>query len=283
MVNNDHDRQASELAGSISSELARDSHFVSLVSGLSVLDSLVVAFSGGADSAFLAFVARSVLGRDRAQAVTSISPSFASGEKEHCLTLAREWDISLSLVESNEMQNSKYLRNDADRCYWCKVELMNSVSPIMSVSQATVALGVNVDDLGDHRPGQKAALEAGAVFPLVDAGYDKELIRQHSRVLGLSTWDRPQAACLSSRIPYGTEVSVEILSRLDRAESALKSLGFSQVRVRHYDSIARIEVPIQEIEAVISKRSEVVEAIMRAGYRYATLDLEGFRSGNLNS
>jgi uncharacterized protein len=148
---------------------------------------------------------------------------------------------------------------------------------------ATVVLGVNVDDLGEHRPGQKAAIEAGAAFPLVEAGFSKVEIREMSRRLGLRTWDKPAAACLASRIPYGTEVSVGILSRVDRAEAALHRLGFAQVRVRHYGETARIEVDLDDLAAVVRRRTAVVEAVKAAGYRYVTVDLEGFRSGNLNA
>lgn len=263
--------------------LLSDTAFSVLVSRLQELEQVVVAFSGGADSAFLAYVARAVLGRESVKVVTAVSPSLGSGELEHCRNLASAWDIPFSSVATSEMDNPNYVANGHDRCYWCKVELMNSISPIIEATSATVILGVNLDDLGDFRPGQKAAIEAGAKFPLVDAGYTKELIRAHSRVLGLSTWNRPQSACLSSRIPYGTSVSVPILSQLDRAEAALKRLGFAQVRVRHYDRLARIEVLLEDLEAVVEKRSLIVDAVKSAGYRYVTLDLEGFRSGNLNT
>ena len=145
-----------------------------------------------------------------------------------------------------------------------------------------MVLGVNVDDLGDHRPGQKAAEEAGAVFPLVVAGFDKADVRAASRHLGLRTWDKPAAACLASRIPYGTTVTVGLLGRIDRAEAALHRLGLRQVRVRHYDDTARIEVALDELDAAFAQRAAVVDAVKSAGYRYVTLDLEGFRSGNLN-
>ncbi len=141
---------------------------------------------------------------------------------------------------------------------------------------------MNVDDLGDHRPGQRAASEAGAEFPLVAAGFTKQDVREASRAMGLRTWDKPAAACLASRIPYGTQVSVEILGRVDRAEAALHRLGFAQVRVRHYDDTARIEVDLVDLERVVEQRDAVVEAVRGVGYRYVTVDLEGFRSGNLN-
>ena len=146
-----------------------------------------------------------------------------------------------------------------------------------------MVLGVNVDDLGDHRPGQRAAAEAGAAFPLVDAGFTKDDVRAASRLMGLRTWDKPAAACLASRVPYGTEVTVGILSRVDRAEAALHRLGFRQCRVRHYDDTARIEVDTEELAAVVEHRVEIVAAVRNVGYRYVTLDLEGFRSGNLNA
>ena len=143
-------------------------------------------------------------------------------------------------------------------------------------------LGVNLDDLGDHRPGQRAAAEAGAAFPFVDAGFTKAMVREASRALGLRTWDKPAAACLASRVPYGTTVSVSVLSRVERAEAALRRLGLRELRVRHYDDTARLEVPLADLAAVVERRAEVVDAVRGAGYRYVTLDLEGLRSGNLN-
>ena len=180
------------------------------------------------------------------------------------------------------MERAAYRLNDTDRCFHCKAELMDVVTPIANIAEATVVLGVNVDDLGDHRPGQQAAEQAGAQFPLVDAGFTKADVRAASQHFGLRTWDKPAAACLASRIPYGTEVSVGILSGVDRAEAALHRLGFAQVRVRHYDDTARIEVELDDLAGVVARRNEVIAAVQAAGYRYVTLDLEGFRSGNLN-
>ena len=181
------------------------------------------------------------------------------------------------------MERAAYRSNDTDRCFHCKAELMDVVGPIAIAEEATVLLGVNLDDLGDHRPGQKAAADAGALFPLVSAGFTKDDIRDVSQAMGLRTWDKPAMACLASRIPYGTAVSVSLLSQVDRAESALRRLGFRQLRVRHYDDTARLEVPLEDLPAVLAQRAAVVAAVRDQGYRYVTLDLEGFRSGNLNS
>jgi uncharacterized protein len=245
------------------------------------LGRVVVAFSGGADSAFLAAFAHRVL-PGAASAVTAVSPSLAGDEEADCRALAAEWGLAWSSVTTLEMERAAYRRNDGDRCYHCKAELMEVVAPIARIASATVVLGVNVDDLGDHRPGQRAAVEAGAVFPLVDAGFTKADVRAASRALGLRTWDKPAAACLASRVPYGTEVSVTILGRVERAEAALHRLGFVQCRVRHYDDTARIEVDLDRLADVVGRRAEIVAALRTAGYRYVTLDLEGFRSGNLN-
>jgi len=242
---------------------------------------VVVAFSGGADSAFLAAVAHEVLGID-AHAVTAVSPSLAGDEADDCRRLAHEWQLRWTPVSTHEMERAAYRMNDTDRCFHCKAELMHVVGPIADIEGATVVLGVNLDDLGDHRPGQKAALEGGAEFPLVVAGFTKHDVRAASQQLGLRTWDKPAMACLASRIPYGTEVAVGLLSQLDRAESALRRLGLRQLRVRHYDDTARIEVPIDDIALLLARRGEVVAAVKAQGYRYVTVDLEGFRSGNLN-
>lgn len=266
----------------LSGIVASNDSFKALVQILRSLESVAVAFSGGVDSAFLLYVSRQVLGRENVTAITSISPSFGSGEEEHCRSLAENWDVPFRTVHSAEMDNPNYVANDTDRCFWCKVELMDAISPVILESNAKVVLGVNVDDLGDYRPGQKAAKEAGALFPLVEAGYRKSAIREHSKALGLSVWDRPQAACLSSRIPFGTKVSLDILSKLDRAELALHSLGFRQVRVRHYDTVARIEFPVEDLSRALECRLRIVDAVKQAGYKYVTMDLEGFRSGNLN-
>jgi len=248
---------------------------------------VVVAFSGGADSAFLAWVARDTLGRADAVAATAVSPSLAGDEHTDCAALALEWDLDWIEVLTDEVHQAAYTRNDADRCYWCKDALMAALDPIVRVAGshegATVVLGVNVDDLGDHRPGQRAAHERGARFPLVEAGFTKADVRSWSRQLGLRTWDKPAAACLASRIPYGTEVTVAVLGRIERAEAALHRLGLRAVRVRHYGDTARIEVPLEDLPAVLDRREAVVAAVRRAGYAYVTLDLEGLRSGNLNA
>ena len=246
------------------------------------LGRVVVAFSGGADSAFLAHRASHVLGRDAAHAVTAVSPSLAGIEAEDCRLLAEEWDLSWSAVETDEMARAAYRANDIDRCYHCKAELMDVLGPAAERDAATVVLGVNVDDLGDHRPGQAAADERGGQFPMVTAGLTKDDIRALSRHFGLRTWDKPAAACLASRLPYGTEVTVAVLSRVERAEAALRALGLGQLRVRHYGDTARIEVDVAELGRVVAAREAVVAAVRAAGYRYVTLDLEGFRSGNLN-
>jgi len=246
------------------------------------LGSVVVAFSGGADSAFLAWVAHDELGGDAALAVTAVSPSLAGAEHDDCIALAEQWGLAWQPVETTEMDAAAYRINDGDRCYWCKSALMDVVGPIAAARGATVVLGVNVDDLGDHRPGQWAAAEAGASFPLVDAGFTKDDVRAWSEQVGLRTWDKPAAACLASRVPYGTAVTVEVLSRVERAERALHALGFRELRVRHYGDIARLEVPLAALTDVVAVREAVVDAVRGAGYRYVTLDLEGLRSGNLN-
>ena len=246
------------------------------------LNHVVVAFSGGADSAFVAAMAHRLLGTEHAHAVTAVSPSLAGEEETDCRRLAEEWGLRWTPVQTAEMERAAYRANDVDRCYHCKAELMDVVGPIAELERATVVLGVNVDDLADHRPGQRAALERGAVFPLVQAGFTKEDVRRASLAMGLRTWDKPAAACLASRVPYGTPVSVDILSRVDRAESALHGLGFRQVRVRHYGETARIEVEQSVLDQAIANRVAIIEAVKDAGYRYVTLDLEGFRSGNLN-
>jgi uncharacterized protein len=184
-------------------------------------------------------------------------------------------------VLTDELERAAYRVNAPDRCYHCKSALLDALLPL--AGGATIALGVNVDDLGDHRPGQQAAAEQGAVFPLLDAGFTKVDVRRWSRHLGLPTWDKPAAACLASRIPYGTEVTVNVLSRVERAEAALRRAGFRALRVRHYGDTARLELPVDDLSRVIERRLDVVAAVRSAGYRYVTLDLEGLRSGNLNS
>jgi uncharacterized protein len=243
---------------------------------------VVVAFSGGADSAFLARVAHDTLGAAGAHAVTAVSPSLARAEHDDCRALAAEWGLRWQAVVTHEMENAAYRANDGDRCFHCKDALMDVLAPIAADEGAVVVLGVNLDDLGDHRPGQTAAAQRGARFPLVEAGFTKAALRAMSRALGLRTWDKPAAACLASRLPYGTPVSVEVLASVEAAEAGLRRLGFAEVRVRHYRDTARIEVPLARVADVVACRAGIVAAVKAAGYRYVTLDLEGLRSGNLN-
>jgi len=246
------------------------------------LERVVVAFSGGVDSALLAFVAKETLGTENAVAVTAVSPSLAGAEHHECSQLADTWGLEWREVITDEMANAAYRRNDGDRCFHCKDAIMDAVQPLADEVGATVVLGVNLDDLGDHRPGQTAAAQRGARFPMVDAGLDKDMVRNISKQLGLSTWDKPAAACLASRIPYGTTVTLERLTSVEGAEFALKQMGFPEIRVRHYEEMARIEVPIDSLNRVVQQREAIVAALKSSGYRYVTLDLEGLRSGNLN-
>ena len=258
------------------------------------LGRVVVAFSGGADSAFLAKVAHDVLGPDRVLCATAVSPSLAPEERADCRRLADEWGLRLVEVETDELADPAYSVNDGTRCHHCKASLLEALQPILA-SEAVrteagpegtppaVVLGVNLDDLGDHRPGQQAAADRGAIFPLVDAGFTKSGVRAWSRRIGLRTWDKPAAACLASRVPYGTAVTLGTLRSVADAESGLRALGLRQLRVRHYGDTARIEVPAEDLARVVALREDVAATVHGAGYRYVTLDLDGFRSGNLNA
>ena len=272
---------AETVAGDDPAELARNA-LVRLQVILARLGRVVVAFSGGADSALVAAVATRLLGAEQVLCATAVSPSLAPEDLAHCAGIADEWSLRWVAVTTHELDDAAYVRNDLDRCYHCKRELMDVLMPLAETERATVVLGVNLDDLSDHRPGQKAAAERGAVFPLVQAGLDKATVRKVSQALGLSTWDRPAAACLSSRVPHGTPVTLGILGQVAAAESSLRRLGFDALRVRHYGDLARIELPLEDLDRAIDIRDEIVTAVRDAGYRYVTLDLEGLRSGNLS-
>jgi uncharacterized protein len=253
-----------------------------LADELTRLGRVVVAFSGGADSAFLARVANDTLGPANVLCVTAVSPSLAPSEEADCRALAAEWGLRWVGVPTAELEDPAYVANGPDRCGHCKASLMAVAGPLAEREGATVVLGVNLDDLGDHRPGQAVAAAGGAEFPLVSAGFTKADVRECSRALGLRTWDKPAAACLASRVPYGTPVTLGTLRSVGEAESALRALGFGQLRVRHHGDVARIEVPEADLARVLARRGAVVDAVRSAGYAHVALDLEGFRSGSMN-
>ncbi|MDP2950606.1 MAG: ATP-dependent sacrificial sulfur transferase LarE [Chloroflexota bacterium] len=245
---------------------------------------LLVAYSGGVDSTFLAAVAYDVLG-EKALAVTGVSPSVPPSEVREAQELARRIGIPHLLIETQEMDDPGYVANSPQRCYHCKDELYGELRGIAAERGiAWVADGCNADDLSDFRPGQEAAREQGVRSPLVEAGLGKEEIRALSRQRGLPTWDKPAMACLASRIPYGTAVTVAALERIARAEEFLRSLGLRQLRVRHHDSVARIETDEAGMAVLMAdgNRQAVVDRLEELGYRYVALDLGGYRRGSLN-
>ncbi len=244
---------------------------------------VVVAFSGGVDSAFLLRVAADTLGDD-CHAVTAVSETMARSEIADTAALAAELGLGARhhVVESHELERAGFSDNPTHRCALCKTELMDVAQPIARALGAAVALGTNLDDLGDVRPGITAALERGAKMPLVEASLSKREIRALSRELGLRTWDKPQLACLSSRFPYGTQITPERLRRVDAFEDGLRALGFRQLRVRFHDTIARLEIDGSELARIVEVRDAVVALGKQLGFTYVAVDLAGFRSGSLN-
>jgi uncharacterized protein len=257
----------------------------SLLASLRALDSLLIAFSGGADSAYLAWAAHSAL-RERALSITALSASFSQHDREQAAEFVRSAGVRHEFIETHEFENPEYVANRADRCYHCKDELFNQMESLARERGFTaIAYGINADDTRDFRPGHRAAHEHRILAPLLDAGLTKVEIRMLSHRVGLPTWDRPASACLSSRIPYGVAVTPELLSTVERAEAALRELGFRQFRVRAHGELARIELAQDELSRVLEREmsERIARGVKNAGFTFVTIDLEGYRQGSLNS
>jgi uncharacterized protein len=256
-----------------------------LFSILKPMRRVIVAYSGGADSAYLAWAANRVLGSD-ALAITADSASIPESHKQAAEEFARECGFRHEYIETREFDNPDYIKNDPNRCFHCKDELFTRLEIVARERGVEhIAYGVNVDDLGDYRPGQRAAKHHQAKAPLVDAGLTKAEIRELSRLSGLSTWDRPAAACLSSRIPYGTPVTLENIKTVERGEEAIRQLGFRQFRVRFHGQLVRIEIAKDELATALTPEmaQRFVEIFKPLGFHYVTIDLEGYRQGSLNA
>lgn len=248
------------------------------------LGSVLVAYSGGVDSGLLLKVAADTLG-DRAVGALASSPAYDEEETQAAVALAQRIGVRLERVATREVEDPRYAANSADRCYFCKDELFTHLDPLARrLGLAHIVYGMNADDRGDWRPGQRAARERGVRAPLDEANLTKADIRALAHHLGLPIWDKPALACYSSRIPYGTPVTVEALAQIGRAERALRALGFRQVRVRHHDKVARIELDPADFPRLLDAnlRGQVIAAVRAAGYPYVTLDLLGYRTGSLN-
>jgi len=248
------------------------------------MGTVLIAYSGGVDSSFLAVTAHEVLGQN-SLAVFASSPVAPPMEKEAAESLAHQFGLRFRIIESNEMANPDFVANPPERCYYCKRELFSELKPIaLAEGLKWVADGTNADDLSDYRPGRKASAEAGIRSPLLEVGLTKAEIRQLSRTQGLPTWDRPASPCLASRIPYGIPVTAETLNKIAQGEKYLHRLGFRQVRLRHHGDIARIELDQPDMAIIIKTdiRQGIIEHFKVLGYKYVTLDLTGYRTGSLN-
>lgn len=248
------------------------------------LGRLMVAYSGGVDSAYLAHAAHQALGAEML-AVIADSPSLTRAHLRDAVAFAKERGIPLQVVDTHEMENPSYVRNDSTRCFHCKDELFDVMARIGGpLGHSAVAYGMNLDDLGDFRPGQKAATRHGVLAPLADAGLTKQEVRELARLEGLRFWDKPASACLSSRIAYGLPVTRETLETIERGEEILSAMGFRQFRLRHHGELARIEIARDELPRMLSLPvfEQASAALKRLGYKYVTLDLEGYRSGSMN-
>jgi pyridinium-3,5-biscarboxylic acid mononucleotide sulfurtransferase len=252
---------------------------------LATFNSVIVAFSGGVDSAYLAWAATQVLGRERALCITADSPSYPDNHRQLALSLARDFSLGHEIIPTGELERPEYRANPVNRCYYCKHELYTTLTRIAAArGVATIVDGANADDRGDYRPGRQAAREFGVRSPLDEVNLTKAAIRELSRRAGLPTWDEPASACLSSRIPYHSEVTGEKLRMIERAERAVRELGFRVCRVRHHDDLARVEIGADELPRALEPdlTARIVAAIQALGYRQVTIDPRGYRMGSLN-
>jgi pyridinium-3,5-biscarboxylic acid mononucleotide sulfurtransferase len=250
---------------------------------IGTMESVIVAFSAGVDSTLLVRASRDALGSERVVAVTGLSDTYPEEEMQEARELAEELGVEHVMARTEELTDPRYAQNSHQRCFFCKSELYTRLESVREERGFKLVIdGTNADDLGDHRPGLRAARNLGVRSPLEEIGMTKDEIRQISNALGLRTWDKPAFACLSSRFPYGTPITVEKLKQVAEAERVLRLLGFKGFRVRHHDEIARIEVPPDDFARIVEQHDEIVSGIKAAGYRFVTMDLKGYTSGSLN-